>query len=234
VTPFGSTVRPQHELVRWRSSSVEGVARYSKKVNRLLLDELTDWTIREIDSLFEGNEVALGNAQPTTDTSVRRWQVRCYLDSLQLEVSAVDRERLTGVLSDVMQEIVRRTEEDPLVPRSIQQRWEQTLAAEGFHVDPDTHTVIDPSGRQTSLPQESLAALTDHAAIHDHLSRLGGTVDRDPRLAVSTAEALIESTAKIVLTERGYPYSRAEKTPALVGQAQTVLGGIVKSCGSVD
>lgn len=200
------------------------MARFSKKVTHLLLDELTGWTVREIDGLFEGNEIALGEAEPNPDVSVRRHQVRAYLASLRLETSATDRVKLTGVLTDVLQQIARRTEEDPLVPRLAQQRWEQTLAAEGFSIDPETHAVTAPGEGQGTASHDSLSAVTDHVAIHDHLVRLSRTVDTDPRLAVSTAKALIESTAKIVLTERGQPYSRAEKIPALVSQAQAALG----------
>ena len=36
-------------------------------------------------------------------------------------------------------------------------------------------------------------ALDDPSAILDHLNRLSDTVDSDPRLAVSTAKALIEN-----------------------------------------
>jgi len=49
-------------------------------------------------------------------------------------------------------------------------------------------------------------------------------VDTDPRLAVSTAKALIESTAKSVLTARGLTYTKSAKVPALVNRAQESLG----------
>ena len=56
-------------------------------------------------------------------------------------------------------------------------------------------------------------------------------MDSDPRLAVSTAKALIESTAKLVLTERGKPYAKAAKLPALVTAAQESLGLATKAVG---
>jgi len=66
-------------------------------------------------------------------------------------------------------------------------------------------------------------ALQDPAAIHDHLRRLVVSVDSDPRLAVSVAKDLVESTAKLVLRERGESVTGKEDLPALVARAQAVL-----------
>lgn len=54
------------------------------------------------------------------------------------------------------------------------------------------------------------------------LHRLGDSAHTDPRLAVSTAKALIESTAKCVRTARGQSYIRAAKVPGLVNAAPAV------------
>jgi hypothetical protein len=76
----------------------------------------------------------------------------------------------------------------------------------------------------TSLAPPALDALTDASAIHEHLRRLSGTVDADPRLAVSVAKDLVESTAKLVLRQRAVPYTGKEDLPALVARAQESLG----------
>jgi len=84
--------------------------------------------------------------------------------------------------------------------------------------------ISDPSRPAAlGLTAEALTALTDPSAILDHLARLGDTVETDPRLAVSTAKTLIESTAKSVLTARGIAYTRSDKVPALVTRAQQSL-----------
>jgi abortive infection Abi-like protein len=69
----------------------------------------------------------------------------------------------------------------------------------------------------------ALDALPDATAIHDHLRRLGPSVDADPRLAVSVAKDLVESTAKLVLRERAVSYTRSDSLPALVERSQTTL-----------
>ena len=201
------------------------MARISK-VLRLLSEELTDTPVRQIDALFEANDVPLGPAQPSeSDPGVRRAQMRRYLASLDLANSVIDRRKLAGVLTDLMQDIGRRQAASPAGSSTYAERWLHTLAAAGFQVDPSSHVVTDPTATgPIGLVPEALAALTSHSAVQDHLARLSGTVEGDPRLAVSTAKALIESTAKIVLSSRGLSYTPADNVPALVSRAQDALG----------
>lgn len=86
----------------------------------------------------------------------------------------------------------------------------------------------------TKLTEHALNALPDPQSIQDDLRRLGDSVDTDPRLDISTAKALIESTAKCVLTARGQTYSHAAKVPALVNAAQESLGLAPKSASDED
>ncbi|QTE28555.1 abortive infection family protein [Pengzhenrongella sicca] len=80
----------------------------------------------------------------------------------------------------------------------------------------------DPRTGHIATP--ALSALPDPAAIHDHLRRLTTSVDTDPRLAVSVAKDLVESTSKLVLRERGVAYSNSDQMPQLVARAQESLG----------
>lgn len=84
------------------------------------------------------------------------------------------------------------------------------------------------------LTEHALNALPDPQSIQDHLHRLADSLDTDPRLAVSTAKALIESTAKCVLTVTGKGYTRAAKVPALVNAAQESLGLAAKAVSDED
>jgi len=201
------------------------VARFGAKVLRLLSEELTDTVMREIDVLFEDNGIPLGPEQEDNgDPGQRRGLMRRYMASLNL-ANPSDAAKLTGVYSDLMQDIARRNSAPSLGTDSYRDKWVQTLRANGFEVNETTWTVVDPGGAPAVvLTSDALAALTDSAVIHDHLVRLGDTVDTDPRLAVSTAKALIESTAKLVLTQRGKSYSKTAKVPALVAAAQESLG----------
>ena len=200
------------------------MARFTPKVLRLLSDELTGTVLREIDALFCDNGVPLGPAQPDeSDPGERRERMRRYLVSLDLN-SSVDHAKLVGVYSDLLQDIARRTSGYGFDADVLRDRWVLTLKQAGFQIDLDTYVISDPSRPAAlGLTAEALTALTDPSAILDHLARLGDTVETDPRLAVSTAKTLIESTAKSVLTARGIAYTRSDKVPALVTRAQQSL-----------
>lgn len=80
------------------------------------------------------------------------------------------------------------------------------------------------SKSSTTVVQPVLDALPDANAIHEHLRLLSRNVDSDPRLAVSVAKDLVESTAKLVLRERSAPATGKEDLPVLVARAQEAIG----------
>lgn len=205
------------------------MARFSKKVIRLLADELTGTVIREIDVLFENNDIPLGPPQPDDDDpGQRRERMRRYLASIDFS-SPYDTSKLTRVYSDLMQDIAARSTDQHSDSVAYRDKWVRTLRAEGFEVEEGTWIVNGRASPAIGFTLDALAALSDPTAIHDHLARLGDSVDTDPRVAVSTAKALIESTAKLVLTARGKSYTKAAKVPALVNAAQESLGLAAKA-----
>jgi hypothetical protein len=87
---------------------------------------------------------------------------------------------------------------------------------------------LDDQGRITTripvaLTPGALSNLSDATAIHAALQRIAGSVDTDPALAIGTSKELIESTAKVVLSECGEPWSDKDDIAALVRRAQAKL-----------
>lgn len=81
-------------------------------------------------------------------------------------------------------------------------RFHQSLHRDGYDVDDQTGQIA-AIGPQLSI--DSLAKLSDPAAIRESFDRIRRAISHDPALAVGNAKELLESTAKIVLTERGLP-----------------------------
>lgn len=208
---------------------------FTPRVMRLLSDELTATPVREIDALFDDRGVALGPPQPRdSDGSVRRERMRRYLATLDRDDSA-DAQRLAAVFSDVLQKITHTTASGWGNDDGLRDKWSRILREDGFEVDEATGSVrIGRLRVGAQLTEHALSALSDPQSIQDHLHRLADSVDTDPRLAVSTAKALIESTAKCVLTARGQSYTRAATVPALVNAAQESLGLAAKSVSDED
>ncbi|WP_232820421.1 abortive infection family protein [Brachybacterium sp. YJGR34] len=200
---------------------------------RLLSDQLTATPLREIDALFDDRGVALGPEQPRDNNeSVRRERMRRYLATLDLG-DAADARRLTAVLGDDLPTIIQDGSVGWGNDNSLGEKWVRILREDGFEVDEATGMVL--LGRAgTKFTEDALNSLPDPQSIQDHLHRLADSVDTDPRLAVSTAKALIESTAKCVLTARGQTYAPKAKVPALVNAAQESLGLAPKSVSDED
>jgi hypothetical protein len=82
---------------------------------------------------------------------------------------------------------------------------------------------LEARGGTPEISSASLANLRDPAAIIDNLNRIRRAISVDPAQAVGSAKELIESTAKVVLIERGQPADDRADLPALVKEAQQAL-----------
>lgn len=90
---------------------------------------------------------------------------------------------------------------------------------------PGSGLITPPEGAGQLRPLKSLASLRDPAAILEQLDRIQRAVDHDdPAQVIGSARELIESTAKVVLTERGRSVNNKDDLPALARQAQEALG----------
>lgn len=89
---------------------------------------------------------------------------------------------------------------------------------------------LQEDGRITGGPvvvvrEGALSGLTDPAAIREHLDRISRAIeDDDAAQAIGSAKELIESTAKVVLHERGLPVNDRDGLPELVRAAQLAIG----------
>jgi hypothetical protein len=73
-------------------------------------------------------------------------------------------------------------------------------------------------------PMRSLATLTDPTAIQEQLDSIQRAIIDDSALAIGSAKELVESTAKVVLLERGRTVNDKDDLPALARAAQDALG----------
>jgi hypothetical protein len=193
------------------------VSSFSKRTLRLLGDEFAgSWTLRTIEIVFDDADIARGPESAGANESGMRRALMCqYLSTLDLDNPA-DTHRLAQVVSDVLADIRRRLPES----QEWYDRWLSYLRRDGFSVDAESGRILT---RRAALTEHALSALPDASAIHDHLRRLGDNIDTDPRLAVSVAKDLVESTAKLVLRERGVSYGPGDTVPQLVARAQGSL-----------
>lgn len=171
---------------------------------------MTESTVGEIGAAFQDEGIAPNSDSRYEDTSVRRTTTQAYLDGVDWE----DEGQVARFL------VVAARLLHGWSPEAVESFW-QSMRRDGYELDADSGRVSRVGPR---LGLDSLAGITDPSAISEQLTRIRRAVIDDPRLAVGSARELIESTAKVVLTERGLSVNPRDDLPALVRAAQTALG----------
>ena len=200
-------------------SSTEARELISRRTREAVRDCMSGTTLREIDQMW-GDELfpVATDPEPVGGQRVTRFQG--YLNQVDwTDPGQVS--RAVRVFEEAIKPWFRPPDGNTYGIEVVIPRLQKLFNRDGY--------VLDDEGRITSrsplvIADGVLANLTDASAIHEHINRIAGAVERgDPRQAIGSAKELIESTAKLVLRERDKPYSDSEDLPALVKEAQQAL-----------
>ena len=173
-------------------------------------DLMTDSTVGAINTAFQDEGFTPDPDCRYEDSSVRRRTTRSYLETVDWTDP-----REVGRFLRVAERLLNAWE-----PQCLS-HFHQSLRRDGYQIDEQTGQ-ITPVGPQLSI--ESIARLADPSAIREGFERIRRAISDDPALAVGSAKELIESTAKVVLTERGQPFDDKSDLPKLARAAQLSLG----------
>jgi hypothetical protein len=182
----------------------------SRTTRGLFRTLMTGSTLGEIATAFQDEGFACNPDCSYQDSSVRRQTTQAYLDA----VDWTDPRHVARALR-VFERLMHGYE------AQYTEQLRRALRRDGYVTDPET-AHIRPAGPQFAAG--SLAGLKDASAVREQLDRIQRAIADDPALAVGSAKELIESTAKVVLAERGLPVSDKADLPELVRQAQQALG----------
>jgi hypothetical protein len=195
------------DLPTERSAMTDLVGRTTRGIFR---DLMTDSTVGAITTAFQDEGFTPDPDCRYEDSSVRRRTTQSYLDT----VDWTDPQEVRRFLR-VAERLLNGWE-----PHSLN-HFHQSLRRDGYQVDEQTGQ-ITPVGPQLSI--QSVARLADPSAIREGFERIRRAISDDPALAVGSAKELIESTAKVVLAERGQPFDDKSDLPKLARAAQVSLG----------
>jgi hypothetical protein len=188
---------------------VSGRELISRSTCGLFRDLMTGSTVGEISTAFQDEGFAPNPDCAYQDTSVRRALTQEYLEAVDwADITHIDR------ILRVFERLVASFEPEH------SRRFLNSLRRDGYIIDEDTGHIM-PIGPQFSL--SSLRNLTDPSAIRQQLARIQRAIVDDPALAVGSAKELIDSTAKVVLAERGKVVNDKADLPILVRDAQQAL-----------
>jgi Abortive infection C-terminus len=180
----------------------------SRATRRAFREMSTGTVVREIDGMWQDEGFAPGPVNENLD-GVRRALFQSYLDA----VDWTDDAHVTRALR-VFETVVRGRDVTYLGEiRALLER-------DGYRLEDDGRIVAVGVARWRL---GALADISDPSAIYAALDRISRAGREDPALAIGSAKELIESTAKVVLRERGLPVDDRADVPQLVRDAQQAL-----------
>lgn len=168
--------------------------------------------VRQVERAFE-DEGLDASADDSRDW-YRPGARRGTFDRHVFDVDWTDPRRVRQVLN-VFEEILRWPADAEYRENLIRH-----LRRDGYAVD-DLGRIR--GGSAAALADIPLDQLKDASAIYEHLDRIAASTDSDPGVAISGAKALVEATAKLVLSEMREPYDERSDVPTLVKAAQKAL-----------
>lgn len=191
----------------------------SPRAREAVRDFMSGTTLREIDELWQDELFAPVFDDPVAVGGQRVTHYQGYLD----QVDWTDHGQVARALKVFETSLAWAFDSTNGYRPSTERidRLRRLFARDGYTWTDDGKI---QGGPQSLVEDELLSSLTDPAVIDEHLDRISRAVQgEDPAQAIGSAKELIESTAKVVLRERGHVLTGKEELPELVKAAQESL-----------
>ena len=178
----------------------------------------TNSTVREIEDAFRDEGFSSNPDPDFKDSSTRRFTTNNFLNAVNwTDVNECGRairamERILIPISPAHQ---------PVQDMSTWDAFTRYLKADGWEIT--TEGKISSLTYQDQLSRLAVSDLKDASAIREQIERLRRSQD-DPAAVIGASKELIESTAKVILTELGKTYDPNAKFNTLVKLVQSELG----------
>jgi hypothetical protein len=191
----------------------------ARKARRYFKNISVHLTVRTIHGVWGDEDFSPAPEDPfTLETGERRCLYERYLNAVDW-TNAGDVRRALRVFWQTRYELPV-----DLIFSDDDETGFQMLERQGYKFDDDGN----PSGGpfRTGFREELFRGVKAPQVLKDHLGRMEkAATEEDPALVIGSAKELLESTAKIVLSERGMTIERDnENLPYLIKQSQIALG----------
>lgn len=138
-------------------------------------------------------------------------------------------ENLLRFLVETVHPLVRRDQDEA---DTLVRAYNDTLRPDGFEIVQTSRMgdrLVYDWRRIAAARTPAASTLRDHPDLADkavliqHLDRIQRDLHSDPSAAISSSKNLLETLCKIVLTDRGVEYARAEELPGLFAKVASEL-----------
>ncbi|MEV0539703.1 abortive infection family protein [Nocardia salmonicida] len=192
----------------------------SLRAREAVRDIMSGTVLRDIDDMWQDELFAptVEDPEPVGGQRVTRFQG--YLEQVDWTCRS-HVARALRVFEVAMRPLFHHPDFPDWDPTETIERIRRLLARDGYTLNEEGRISGGPS---IVLKPEDLSNLRDATVIFQHLDRIEHAVAReDPALAIGSAKELVESTAKLVLSERGLPVDNGDDLPRLVFLAEESL-----------
>jgi len=191
----------------------------SARTRTAIRDTMSDTVLREIDEMWQ-DELFPPTEDPEPVGGQRVTRFQGYLNTVDW-TDPGQVARALRVFEVALRPMFNPSEGYTHGIDVIISRMRRLLERDGYKLQDDGKIIGSPIA---VISDAVLSNLSDPAVILDHLDRIAHAIERDdPAQAIGSAKELVESTAKVVLRERGEPFSDADDLPDLVRKAQITL-----------
>ena len=213
---------------------LKNVVKISRKTQLHAVQLLTDWTVREIEVLFTGNDL-IARAEQLDE---QRWPVGGSVrrDTAARYHAALDpgdpnaEARLLRVYDEMLQASRNSSQPSGQQLHSGGEKLAYLIRRDGYEIDPDgriapRHLELKAdSSTAASVSFEGYGRVRDPEVLREHARRMQGALGRaDPADAVLAAREMVESTCKLILDDYGERPPRNANLGQLYKQAAGVL-----------
>lgn len=195
----------------------------SKRTREAVRDQMSGTVLREIDEMWQDELFAppLDDDYPEAVGGQRVTHFQAYMNKVDwAEPGQVA--RALRVFEVALRHLFQPRDGWQPPPETIE-RLQRLFNRDGYDLTL-AGKIISRTSALKIVDRGLLSNLTDPSVIHEHLERIGAAIERnDPALAIGSAKELVESTAKLVLSETGTAFSDRDDVPELVRKAAGAL-----------
>ena len=188
----------------------------SRRARNLLADELSQWTLREIQNEFD--EVGIEDVpDPSFQGAQRRTLVAGYYNSLDF-TKPTDARKFVDVATLIVTERERRWRAETA---GFRVPWSDLLKPAGEHPMSRFLTEMKRCGYEWKddrfvgftasarlADAKAFAEVLDLAHLGEHVARIERAIEVDPRQAIGSAKEMVETVCKTILGRRGIPHAK--------------------------
>ncbi len=200
----------------------------SKKTRYEFREYFVGRTLREIESEFDAADVPFDEKYEPTTSGQRRSLVEQYYHAVDW-TKWNDVRKILTVYENILVTLEELSESEGEDTFGYKEQTQKSFSSLKKWLERDGFSYADGRisriGKDISLAEiKNATSHFDAPELYRQIERIKSALEDDPALAIGTAKELVETTCKIILSERGIDYADNLDIAKLVKETRKMLG----------